>query len=46
MVTAARMAQRARETQVGQASRNSLDVAKDDKAVQKLRALGYAGGDK
>jgi hypothetical protein len=45
-LTAARLSQRAREASVGQANRSSLDVAKDDNAVQKLRALGYAGGDK
>ena len=45
-ITAARLALRASEARIGQANRSSLDVAKDDNAVQKLRALGYAGGDK
>jgi arylsulfatase A-like enzyme/uncharacterized membrane protein YbhN (UPF0104 family) len=45
-LTAQQLEQRARAARVGQASRRSLDVAKDDNAVQKLRALGYAGGDK
>jgi arylsulfatase A-like enzyme len=44
-LVAKRLEQRARDARIGKASRSSLDVAKDDNAVQKLRALGYAGGD-
>jgi arylsulfatase A-like enzyme len=38
--------QQAEQITKGRARRQTLNVAADDNAVQKLRALGYAGGDK
>jgi arylsulfatase A-like enzyme/uncharacterized membrane protein YbhN (UPF0104 family) len=44
-VAVTNLEQRARETMVGAATRQQLNVSADPAAMQKLRALGYAGGD-
>lgn len=45
-IAAGRLDTRGREALVGRAGKRSVDVASDADSVQKLRALGYAGGDK
>jgi arylsulfatase A-like enzyme len=44
-VAVSNLEQRARETELGAAARQQLNVRADPAAMQKLRALGYAGGD-
>lgn len=44
-VAVTNLEQRGKQAQVGAAARKQLDVAADPAAMQKLRALGYAGGE-
>jgi hypothetical protein len=44
-VAVTNLEQRAKETVIGAATRQQLNVSADPAAMQKLRALGYAGGD-
>jgi uncharacterized protein (TIRG00374 family) len=45
-LSASQLHQQAEQVKQGRVERQTLNVAADDNAVQKLRALGYAGGDK
>jgi arylsulfatase A-like enzyme/uncharacterized membrane protein YbhN (UPF0104 family) len=45
-IAAGRLEVRGREAVVGRVGKRSVDVAGDADSVEKLRALGYAGGDK
>jgi len=45
-IAVARIANQGKAAKLGQAARTNINVEADANAVQRLRALGYAGGDK